>query len=131
MTAPARLLLRFLLTIALVWVLMTRLPQYFALTGGLPAAVAIGALITLLNLFVRPILDIVILPVRILAHLLAFIVVNGVFLWVLTRIAALMDPAVLTLGIKGGIWGWLVVALILGAANWLLRELLHRREKSA
>lgn len=131
MTAPARLLLRAILMIALVWLLARRFPQYVALTGGLPAAVAVGSLITLLNLFLRPILDLVILPLRILAHLLAFIVVNGVFVSILTRIAAMMDPSIVTFEIRGGWWGWIAVAVILGAANWLMRELLQPRRATA
>jgi uncharacterized membrane protein YvlD (DUF360 family) len=121
MSLPVRILLRFVLTILLVWALSTYVPQYFLVKGGLPAYVVIASLLTLLNLIVRPLLDLAALPVRLVAHLLALILVNGLFLWIALRIAGWMDPAIVRLSIGSGIVGWIVAMILLGTGNWLLR----------
>ncbi len=116
-----KILLRFLLTIVLVWAMATYLDQYFFLTGGWKAWIIIAALITLMNLLVRPLLDLAIAPLKLLATLLAMIIVNGVFLWITVWIAAHMDPKLVMLDIQGGIGGWIVVMSILGVAKWLMK----------
>ena len=54
MPLSLRRLLRLTLTLLLVRVLATYLDQYFFVTGGWKAYVIIAALITLMNLIVRP-----------------------------------------------------------------------------
>jgi len=73
MSLPLRLTLRFLLNIALVWALLSFVPQAFVLTGGFPASIVVGALLTLMNIVVRPALDLVTVPLKLIATLLAFI----------------------------------------------------------
>lgn len=122
---PIKILVRALLNIALVWYLATVLDQYLQLTGGFFAILAIGALLTLLNLFIRPILNLLSIPVRLLATLVAIIIVNGIFLWILYAIAQMMDPSLITLEIEGGIGGWLVLSLMLGVWNWVQKLMLR------
>lgn len=119
-----RILLRFILTIVLVWAMARYLDQYFFVTGGLPAWVIIAALLTLMNLFVRPLLNLITLPLRLFGMILAVILVNAVFLWLTVWIVEQMDPSLVLLDIQGGIGGWLVVALVLGFGNWILKVLL-------
>ncbi len=116
-----RLLLRFLLTIVLVWAMATYMDQYFFVTGGWIAYVIIAALITLMNLIVRPILELVTLPLKLLATIVAIIIVNGVFVWLTILIISYMEPTLVTAEIQGGIGGWIVVAIILGLAKWLMK----------
>ena len=124
MSPALRLLLRALLTITLVWAMTRWIPQYFTLTGGIFAIIAIGALLTLLNLFVRPLLAIITFPLKLFATLLAIIAVNGAFIWI-THVATLrMDASLVTMTIGGGITGWVVVASLLGAANFLMKLVL-------
>lgn len=118
---PVRILLRFLLTIGLVWWMAAYLDQYVFISGGFVAYVIIGALLTLMNLLVRPVLNAVTFPLRLLATILALIIVNGVFLGITYRITMKMDPSLVTFEILGGIGGWIVVMLILGIANWLMK----------
>ncbi len=120
-----RILLRFLLSIALVWALATYLDAYFFVTGGWKAFVIIAALLTLMNLLVRPILDLIVAPLRLLANLLAMILVNGIFLWLIVWIVDQMNPALVTLDIQGGIGGWIVVMLALGVAKWVMKLLIR------
>ena len=128
MSLPTRLLLHFLLTIALIWAMSIYLNAYFAVTGGWIAIVTIAALITLMNFLVRPILVLLTMPLKLFATLLAMIIVNGVFIWLTAKITAMMDVSVGTMEIRGGIVGWVVVAVVLGLENAFLREVLKHRE---
>ncbi|MFA6523467.1 MAG: phage holin family protein [Candidatus Peribacteraceae bacterium] len=121
---PVRLILRTILNVLLVWVLTAYLPDYFFVHGGWIGAVIIGALLTLMNVLVRPLLDLLTTPLKLLATLVAFILVNGVFLWLTALIASMMDPALVSLQISGGVGGWIVVMIVLGIANWLMKILL-------
>ncbi|MDD5751912.1 MAG: phage holin family protein [Candidatus Peribacteraceae bacterium] len=121
---PLRITLKAVMNIALVWVMAHYLDQYFALTGGLRAVIIVGALITLLNLLVRPVLAIITLPLKLFATILAVIIVNGIFVWLIQRIVSEMDPAVVALEIFGSLWGWVVVAAVFGFGNWLEKEIL-------
>ena len=118
---PLVLILKFVLNVALVWVLTVKLSQYFILTGDFGAYIVIGSLLTLLDIFVRPFLNAITLPLRLFATLLAFVLVHGVFLFITLYITEMMDPNVLTLSIGGGVIGWIVVALVLGTGNWIMR----------
>ena len=122
--SPLRLLLRFVLTILLVWALATYADQYFFVTGGWKAYVIIAALITLMNIVVRPILDLVVLPLKLLASILASIIVNGVFLWLTVWIVDHMEPSLVTLTILGGVGGWVVITITFGVAKWLMKAIL-------
>lgn len=122
MNSPAiRLLAKFALNVLLVFVLANYMDQYFVVSGGLGAYIIIGALITLMNIIVRPILNVITLPLKLFATIFAIILVNGVFLWLIYQISLIMDPNVLTITVGGGIGGWIVLSLVFGIANWLMR----------
>ncbi len=123
---PVRILVHAILNIALVWVLSAFLHEYVAITGGIGAYVTIGALLTLLNLFIRPILSLITTPLRLLATLLTFILVNAAFLGLIHTVTAIMDPAILTFRIEGGIGGWLVIAIVLGVVNWGMKHMMRK-----
>lgn len=121
---PLKITIKAILNVALVWAMATYLDQYFALTGGWRAIVIVGALLTLLNLLVRPILAILTMPLKLFATILAVIVVNGIFVWLVHLLVLKMDPAIVGLEIFGGAWGWIVVAAAIGFANWVMKEII-------
>jgi uncharacterized membrane protein YvlD (DUF360 family) len=121
---PTRIAFQWVLTIALIWLLSTNLEQYFRLTGGFPAYIIIGSLLTLMNLIIRPLLKIVFFPLHFLFGFIATIIMNWIFLWLILKIASQMDPTVVILGIEGGVGGWIVVALIFGIVNWGMKMVL-------
>ena len=123
---PFKILVKALLNMGVVWLMATYLDQYFQLTGGFAAIVIVGALLTLMNIFLRPILDILTLPFRLFATIIAIIIVNGVFVELIHLIVLQMDPNLITLEIFGGLWGWVVVATAFGFGNWVIKEILHR-----
>ncbi|MBT4119941.1 MAG: hypothetical protein HOG89_00625 [Candidatus Peribacter sp.] len=120
---PLKLTLKFVFNVIVVWALANYLGQYFGLDGGIPAFVIVGALMSLLNIFFRPILNIITLPLRFFATIVAVIVVNGAFVYVIHLFTLRMDPGLIKLEIFGGPWGWIVVAVCFGFANWLLKEI--------
>ena len=127
MSAPTRLFLRFVLTVAVVWAMSTYYGTVFMVQGGITAYVVLGALITLLNILVRPVLEILTLPLKFFAHLLTIIIVNGLLLWLIQTISDNMD-SVLSFHIQGGPLEWVIVAVILGFANWVMKELLKHKD---
>lgn len=120
-SVPARIIIRFALNTGLVWLLQAKMSAAFAVTGGLHAWVVIGALLTLMNILIRPLLHLITLPLKLFATILAVIIVNAVFVQLTASIVAKMDPAVVTLAIGGGWMGWFLVAVILGTGNWLMK----------
>jgi uncharacterized membrane protein YvlD (DUF360 family) len=117
--------MQWILTILLIWVLSNFLERTFFLSGGLKAYIIIGSIITLMNLIVRPILNIVTYPFRLLAGIVVLIVVNGGILWLTQRIVEKMDPSLVRLQIDQGIGGWLLIAFILGFAHWVFKHILR------
>lgn len=124
LSAPMRLIMRLLLTILLVYVLSTFLERIFFVDGGIAAYIVIGSLLTLMNVIVRPLLHIIMLPFKLFMGLIVLIVTNGLFLWLTQRIARELDPEVVILQIDGGVGGWILIAIILGLANWIFKEVL-------
>jgi uncharacterized membrane protein YvlD (DUF360 family) len=125
MSFPLRLLLRFLVTVTVVAALSTFLPQYVFVAGGVKAFFLIGAVLAVMNVLVRPLLHLIALPLKLFATILALVLVNGGFVWILVRVLDEVNPAVLRFEILGGWQGWAVVAFILGLTHWLMKELLR------
>lgn len=113
------LLIRFAVTILLVWAMTRSLDAYFFVGGGWPAYTVVAALITLLNMLLRPILRIVLLPLKFFATFLAIIAANAFFIWVVREVSLRFDPSVVTLDVQG-VRGWIVAAAAFGIANWIL-----------
>lgn len=125
MSLPMRLTAGFVLTIGLLWGMVVYLPEYFVITGGIPALIILGALLTLMNIFILPVLNIISFPLKLLATLITIIALNLFFLWLLTVFAARLDPKFVVLSVKGGIDGWLIVSTVLGLGHWVLKHTLH------
>lgn len=118
-----KLTIKSLLNVGLVWAMDMYLGQYFGLSGGIVAAIIVGALITLLNIFFRPILAIILLPLKLFATIIAIIISNGAFIYVVHLATQRMDSSLVQLEIYGGPWGWIVVAVCFGLANWMMKEM--------
>lgn len=121
---PFNIALKALLNVLLVYGMNTYLPQYFSVFGGWPAFIVVGALLTLMNLFLRPVLKILTLPLKAFATLLTVISVNGFFLWIVYQITLRMDPSLILMVVGGGLGGWILVSLIIGFSNWVMKVLL-------
>lgn len=120
-----RLIIRLLLTILLVYVLSTFLERIFFVDGGLAAYIVIGSLLTLMNILVRPLLHVILLPFKLFMGIIVLIGSNALFLMLTERIAVELDPEIVAMNIDGGFGGWLLVAIIFGVANWTFKEILN------
>ena len=125
LSLPIRLVLQYALTVLLLWLLSRILvPQYLVIEGSVMALPTIAALLVLMNIFARPVLKLLALPLKLFMTIVAIILTNAVFLWILERIAERFDPETALLMVQGGLGGWIVVALLLGLGNWVLHHIL-------
>ncbi len=122
---PIKIALKAIGNILLVVGLDRAIPDYFSVFGGWPAYIVIGSLLTLMNLFLRPALKLLTLPLKAFATLLTVIAVNGLFLWIIYRITLLMDPNLILMVIGGGLAGWIFVSLIIGFVNWVMKMVIR------
>jgi len=116
---PFRLTVIAALNILLAWGMTQHLSEYFYVVGGWSAYIIIGALLTLMNIFVRPILNVITAPLRLFAGLFAMVIVHGGFIQLVHTMVLNMDPNMIQIEIRGGLWGWMMVAGVLGFANWI------------
>ena len=123
-SAPVRILIQFGLNVCLVWFMASYMDEYFRMSGDIGAFVVLGSLLTLMNLIVRPILNVALLPLKLFATILAIIILHGAFVQLAVMIVQRMDPEIITLEIFGGLLGWVVVAVIFGLANWIMKVML-------
>lgn len=121
---PAKLIAQYALTVLALWCIARFLPDYLVIDGGWAALPTVAALLMLLNLFARPILKVLTFPLKLFMTIVAIVIANALFLWILEKIAEKFDPSVAILTVQGGVGGWLVVALILGLANWVIHHAL-------
>ena len=113
------LVIRFVVTTVLVWVMTMYLDQYFYVGGGWFGYVIVAALLTLLNFLLRPILNVVLLPLKLIATLIAIILANALFVWIVREISLKFDPSVVTLDLKG-YTGRAMAGVVFGIANWIV-----------
>lgn len=124
LSLPMRILFNAILTVLLVWAMDALMPQYFDVVGGWAAFVIVGCLVTLLNMIARPILHVLTFPLKLFATILALILSNAAFVWLVVRITSQMDPSLVRLTIAEGFVSWMVVALVLGIANLFFKHTL-------
>ena len=118
-----RILLKFAINVGLAALLATQFSQYFQLTGGGRAYVIVGALLTILNLVLRPVLELLTLPLKLFATILAIIIVNAAFVQFVVWTVQEMDTELISLQIAGGLLGWAIIAVILGLGNWVSKAM--------
>ena len=123
MSSPTRLLVRFVANTALIWARATYRPAYVLLQGGIFAVFAVGALLTLMNTLIRPVLAILTFPLKLFGILLAYVALNAAFLWILTQVTVRFDTSAALLEIRGGVVGLGTVAVAISLLNWALKHL--------
>jgi putative membrane protein len=122
-----RIVLRFALTVILLWILSKVLSDYLTIVGSGEGLLVIAAVITILNMIVRPILTVLTFPLRLFSTLPAIILANAIFLWI--TVSALRAIGSGTLQINRGIIGWLVVSICFGVGNGIIRILTKERDR--
>lgn len=94
-------------------------------TGGWAFFLVTGALIGLLNTFVRPLLKFLSLPLVMLSAGLFLIVLNALILWLTDQLLALLDFTAIDLQIEGAV-NFVLAALVFGLVNWFEHWLFKR-----
>ncbi len=108
---------------AVLWLLVQKVPEMISVNAGIVPVLVLGLLVALMNVVVRPVLNILTLPLKLFATILAIIIVNGLFVQILVVLVQALNLPWLTLSIGGGLLGWVTVALALGFANWVTKLL--------
>ena len=121
MSFPSRLLLRLLCNLAFLWGLATYLGEMFSLTGGLPALLILGLLLTAIDLLIRPFLALLTLPLRLFLSLLNILVLNGLSLGILVFLSKEFPPDILILAILGGIRDLFLLIALFSLRDTFLR----------
>lgn len=124
LSAPMKLVIRLLLNILAVYLLSTFFDRIFFLQGGIAAYIIIGSLVTLMNVIVRPLLHVIMLPLKLFMGIIVLIATNGLILWATETISEAMDPNIVLFRIDGGLGTWLLAAFVLGIINWVMKEAL-------
>lgn len=114
--------MRFIYTIvtnALALFVVSLLIPNFIFTGGVAGPLLAGIIITLLNTFARPIMNLLSFPLIFLSGGLFLIIVNALILYFTSYIIAVMDIAGVSLKIEGALT-YVLAAVIFGLANWFI-----------
>ena len=119
----SRILLKFVGNILLIYGLFLYIPTVFIIQNTVINMAVIAFVITVLNQFIRPILQILTLPLSLFASILSILIVNGIILQGTVMILQSLQLQSVTLAIGGGLFGWLVLTFIFGLGNWLLQLL--------
>lgn len=114
--------MRFIATIlanALALFLLTRVLDGFQFEGGWIAPVIAAAIITVLNLIIKPILKLLSFPLIFLTGGLFLIILNALILYITDYLLAVMDFEGVDM-VVDGVLTYLIAAVIFGIANWLI-----------
>ena len=95
-------------------------------TGGWKFFVLTGVIIGVLNIFVKPLMKILSLPVLFLTFGLFSLVINAVIFWLTVKIVNGIALQGVTVAV-GGIWTYFIAALIFGIVNTILHVLVPNK----
>jgi putative membrane protein len=105
------LLIRWLMVSAAVWVAAELLEGIFL--EGWPSTLAVAAILGLLNMYVRPVLVLLSLPVTILTMGLFLVVINAVLLGLTDWIANIDDDILFAVdGVGSALAGALIITIV-------------------
>lgn len=110
-----RLILRFLIISLSVWLTV----QFFDGVEANTTAVIliVGACLTLFNMFVKPIIKVLTLPINILTLGIFSLFINGLVFWYIGKFVDGFEINTF----MGAFWGAIVVSII----NWILTKFFH------
>lgn len=119
-----KLSFRVFINVGLVLFFNAYLPDFFILEGGYQAIAIVGLTLALLNWLVVPVLNVLSLPIKFIAWIVAFLLTNIIALWLTATFVSSLNVAGVALTIGGGVIGWLVLSVILGFSNWIIKSIL-------
>lgn len=121
LSSVLRLTLNIIANSLLFYALDRYVPQYVSVFGGIVAFLTLGLMLTLLNVLLRPVLNIISFPARFLFGGIVIIALNVLFLRVLYELVLMLDPDIVALAITGDIIGWMITGTAVGLLNAALK----------
>lgn len=112
---------KIIVNIAVVWFLHQYFSSLFIIQNTVSAILVVGTVFGLLNFILRPVLQLITLPLKLFASILTIIIINGGI--ILCAIWFLPNLAPYTVQIGQGIMGWSICMLVMGLSNWAITEL--------
>lgn len=112
---------RVFINVGVVIFLNSYFGSFFVLDGGYQGIAIVGLTFTVLNMLVVPILNVLSLPIKFIAWMIAFILVNAAAIWLTIWFVTSIGIMGVGLAIEGGIVGWVIVSVILGMGNWIVK----------
>ena len=95
-------------------------------TGGIKFFLIGGFIIGLLNLFVKPLMKLLSMPLMILTIGLFSIVINAIIFWLTMKIVNGIHVSEVSVQISG-VMTYLLAAIIFGISNWLIHILIKNK----
>lgn len=124
-TSGMKLAFRVFINVAIVLFLHASFGTFFVLQGGYQAIAIVALTFTVLNMLVVPVLHVLSLPIKMLAWIVAFILVNAAAVWLTVWFVTALSIPGISLAIGGGIVGWILVSVILGIGNWIVKAVVR------
>lgn len=122
-----RIILGVLLNGLALYGVMYVMPTQLSYSGGV-AFFAIGGLVMgILNAFVKPILKLITLPLRILTLGLSFILLNGFIFWIFEQVIDTLLIKGVTLDVRS-VTGYIFAGLLFGLINWIEHLIIHTKK---
>jgi len=118
-----RLAFRVFINVAVVLFLQTYFGSFFVLQGGYQGIAITALIFAILNMLVAPVLHVLSLPIKMLAWIIAFTIVNAVVVWLTIWFITALNLTDVSLAIEGGFVGWIFVSVILGVGNWVVKAI--------
>lgn len=110
-----RIILHWLLLSVVVW-LTTQIVSGVSV-DPIWVALIVGACLTLFNMFLRPVINVLTLPLNILTLGIFSLVVNGLLFWYLGDLINGFDVTTFTAAFTG--------ALLVSVLNWVISKIFH------
>lgn len=110
-----RIILHWILLSVVVW-LTTQIVSGVSI-DPIWVALIVGACMTLFNMFLRPVINILTLPLNILTLGLFSLIINGLLFWYLGHIIKGFDVTTFTAAFTG--------ALLVSVLNWIISKIFH------
>lgn len=106
--------------------LVTELLTDIQYTGGFLFFVVAGSIIGVLNVFVKPLMKLLSLPLVILTAGLFSFVINVIIFWLTVKLVNAIHISDVTVAVNG-FWAYIFAALCFGLINWVLHILIRNK----
>lgn len=114
-------LIRLLVNAAALYV-ATRVVPGVSYDGGWPAFFAVALVFGFVNAFIRPIAKVLTFPFIIVTLGVFIFVINGLMLWLTSRVSAALGLGFHVSGFWAAVWGALVVSIVSVLLSMLVRS---------